>query len=93
PADGGAIDRIRERLCTDGSDDLIVEVTQALVEVAGDDADTFALHGDDSVQLAAAQTLSASLQAPVRFACFDRRLANAARVLGMKPAFEANAGV
>ncbi|MEA1053971.1 type II toxin-antitoxin system VapC family toxin, partial [Lamprobacter modestohalophilus] len=93
PADAAVIDSVRERLRSDWSDDLIVEVTQALVELAGDYADTFALRGYDSVQLAAAQTLSMSLQAPVRFACFDRRLENAARVLGMKPAFEANADV
>lgn len=92
PADAAVIDRIRERLRIDWSDYLIVEITQALVELAGDYADTFALRGYDSVQLAAAQTLSEALQTPVRFACFDRRLENAARVLGLKPAFERRAG-
>ncbi len=44
----------------------------------GEYADTFALRGYDSVQLAAARTLSDSAPGPVQFACFDRRLQNAA---------------
>ena len=83
PVDAEVIDAVRQRLRADWGDYVIVEVTQALVELAGDYADTFALRGYDSVQLAAAKTLSEATRAPVQFACFDRRLAKAARVLGL----------
>ena len=62
----------------------IVEATQALVELAGDYADTFALRGDDSVQLAAAQILKVVASEAFCFACFDTRLQKAASVLGMQ---------
>jgi predicted nucleic acid-binding protein len=82
--DAGAIDTVRCRLRNDWSDYAIIEVTQALVELAGDYADTFALRGYDSVQLAAARTLHEASREQVQFACFDRRLQNAARVLGLE---------
>jgi len=90
PADAEVIDAVRLRLRDDWGDYVVVEVTQALVELAGDYADTFALRGYDSVQLAAARTLSEATRAPVQFACFDRRLEKAARVLGLEPAFDAS---
>jgi uncharacterized protein len=62
---------------------IIVDVTQRLVEEAGAFAETFALRGYDSVQLAAAR--SASEDASVfEFATFDVHLSRAARVLGMR---------
>ena len=51
----------------------IFEVTQAVVELAGDCADTFALRGYDSVQLAAAQILKAGANEVFCFASFDTR--------------------
>ena len=60
---------------------VIVEVHQPLVEAAGRLADAFALRGYDSVQLAAAQQLQSSMEQPVTFACFDRRLNQAAHLL------------
>ena len=42
-----------------------------MVELAGDYADTFALRGYDSVQLAAAQVLKAGASGAFCFACFD----------------------
>ena len=45
-----------------------------MVELAGDYADTFALRGYDSVQLAAAQILKAGASEAFCFACFDTRL-------------------
>jgi uncharacterized protein len=83
PADSGAIDTARRRLRNDWSDYAIIEVTQALVERAGDYADTFALRGYDSIQLAAARTLYEAGREPIQFACFDRRLQIAASVLGL----------
>ncbi len=60
-----------------------MEVTQSLVELAGEFADTFALRSFGSVQLAAARTLQDSAGVEVQFACFDIRLGKAARILGM----------
>lgn len=65
---------------------LAVEVTQTLVELAGDYSDTFTLRAYDSVQLAAVQTVHLELPGEVRFACFDDRLSKAARVLGIPAA-------
>ena len=65
----------------------IVEVSQSLVERAGDYADTFALRAYDAVQLAAAQELAMPLRVPLVFACFDSRLNKAARALGMQVPF------
>jgi predicted nucleic acid-binding protein len=83
PADADKIDMARERLRADWCDYGIVEVTQSLVELAGDYADAFALRGYDSVQLAAARTLHDIRHESVQFACFDRRLRQAARMLGL----------
>ncbi len=84
PEDAPTIDHAKARLQAHWHSYLIVEVTQPLVELAGDYADTFALRGYDSVQLAAARTLGAPAGAEVNFACFDSRLNKAAKVLGLK---------
>ena len=55
-----------------------------MVELAGDDAEAFALRAYDSVQLAAVQTLHREVPGEVRFACFDARLSKAAQVLGIE---------
>lgn len=65
----------------------IVDVTQSVVERAGDYADAFALRGYDAVQLAAAQELAVPLMDAPTFACFDARLNKAARTLGMQVPF------
>jgi uncharacterized protein len=83
PADQEALDLARQALSKDWPAFLIMEVTQALVEQAGDFADTFGLRGYDSVQLAAAHLLQRQGQRPVTFACFDKRLSKAAKVLGL----------
>jgi hypothetical protein len=66
-----------------------MEVTQPLVERAARYADTFALRGYDSVQLAAAHETALLAESPVGFACFDERLNKAAGVLGMSVPFAA----
>lgn len=81
--DASAIAQARERFTADWPQYLTVEVNQALVELAGEYADAFALRAYDAVQLAAAQTLNQELPGEVRFACYDSRLAKAARVLGV----------
>ncbi len=83
PNDADAIEVVRKRLRTDWPRYVIVEGTQALVELAGEYADTFALRSYDSVQLAAARTLQEMAGEEIQFACFDTRLGKAARMLGM----------
>jgi len=83
PNDADAIEVVRKRLRADWPRYVVVEVTQALVELAGEYADTFALRGYDSVQLAAARTLQDMAGEEIQFACFDTRLGKAARMLGM----------
>lgn len=84
PVDATALDRARAQLRADWPGYRIVEVTQTLVELAGELADTFALRAYDSVQLAAAKTLQDASGTPITFACFDSRLQKAAKVLGMR---------
>ena len=60
-----------------------VEITQPLVERAGEFAHAFALRGYDSVQLAAVDLLHRAERQPVAFGCFDRRLARAPGILGI----------
>jgi predicted nucleic acid-binding protein len=63
---------------------VISEVTQPLVEKAGMYAEAFALRGYDSVQLAAAHNLHEQFSIPLTFACFDRRLSQAAALLQLE---------
>ena len=81
--DADTIEVVRKRLRTDWPRYVVVEVTQALVELASEYADTFALRGYDSVQLAAARTLQDMAGEEIQFACFDTRVGKAARMLGM----------
>jgi predicted nucleic acid-binding protein len=62
----------------------IADVTQPLVEKAGVYAEAFALRGYDCVQLAAAHNLHEQLALPLTFACFDRRLNQAAQLLQLE---------
>lgn len=84
PADAASIETVRTRLRADWPAYAVIEVTQPLVELAGDYADTFALRAYDSVQLASARTLQDGSSEVFQFACFDARLQKAARVLGMR---------
>lgn len=83
PEDAPAIEHAKSALAADWSHFVVLEITQSLVERAGEYADTFALRGYDSVQLAAAAEAASIAQTPVTFACFDARLNKAAKVLGM----------
>jgi hypothetical protein len=62
-------------------DFAIADVTQSLVEKAGVYAEAFAVRGCDSVQLAAAHNLHEQFEIPLTFACYDRRLNQAAQLL------------
>ena len=83
PRDAKAIEAVRARLHADWPRYAIVEITQPLVELAGEYADTFALRGYDSVQLAAARILQEAASEDLHFAGFDTRLQKSAKVLGM----------
>jgi predicted nucleic acid-binding protein len=83
PSDAQAMETVRKRLRADWPHNAEVELTQAIVEKAGEYADTFALRAYDSVQLAAARSLQEIAGEEVQFACFDTRLCKAARTLGM----------
>ena len=82
-SDAQTLETVRKRLRADWPHYAVVEVTQAIVELAGDYADIFALRAYDSVQLAAARSLQELAGEEVQFACFDTRLGKAARTLGM----------
>lgn len=81
--DAETIELAKAALASDWPDFVIVEVNQNLVELAGEYADTFALRGYDSVQLAAAHQVLRISGSPVLFASFDLRLNKAAKALGM----------
>ncbi|MDZ7662778.1 type II toxin-antitoxin system VapC family toxin [Thiohalophilus sp.] len=84
PGDAAALDRARHRLADEWGHYLVMEVTQAVVEKAGEYAEAFALRGYDAVQLASAHEAMTQTDLPVTFACFDRRLNQAAKLLAMK---------
>ena len=84
PEDRPVIEAAKAALTTDWPHYVVLEVSQSVVERAGDYADTFALRGYDSVQLAAAFEAGQIAETSIDFACFDVRLNKAARVLGMQ---------
>jgi predicted nucleic acid-binding protein len=84
PISGDDIEQARQRLIDRWDHFTIVEVSQPLVETAGRFADVFALRGYDSVQLAAAHELHVNSEQPVTFACYDRRLNQAAQLLQLE---------
>ncbi len=83
--DAAVIELAKGALAADWPHYVVMDVDQALVERAGEFADTFALRAYDSVQLAAASEAARITEAPICFACFDLRLNKAAKVLGMLP--------
>jgi len=85
PADEPALDEAREVLRSQWDDFLVIEVSQPVVELAGDYADLYALRAYDAVQLATASYLAAQSGQRVTFACFDKRLNKVATALGIAP--------
>jgi predicted nucleic acid-binding protein len=84
PVDGPSIGLAKQSLIADWDKYVLVEITQDLMGLAADLAETFALRGYDSVQLAAARMLQQSVGQAFQFASFDQRLSKAAGVLGME---------
>ena len=83
PQDASSIEQAKLALKADWPHFVALEIDQPLVERAGEYADTFALRGYDSIQLAAAFETGRISQLPIFFACFDTRLNKAAKLLGM----------
>jgi predicted nucleic acid-binding protein len=83
PHDADQISAARQALEQDWPHFFIVEASQAVVEHACDLAETFALRGYDSVQLAAACEILSFASEGVSFGCFDNRLNKAAALLGL----------
>ena len=83
PEDNSLIEQAKAALAYDWPHFVVLEIDQPLVELAGEYADTFALRGYDSIQLAAAFEVGRISQTPLFFACFDTRLNKAAKLLGM----------
>ena len=81
--DSSLIEQAKAALANDWPHFVVLEIDQPLVELAGEYADTFALRGYDSIQLAAAFEAGRISQTPIFFACFDTRLNKAAKLLGM----------
>lgn len=83
PEDEAVIEQAKVALAQDWPHFVVMDVNQALVELAGEYADAFALRGYDSIQLAAAFEAGRIALSPVCFACFDARLNKAAKMLGL----------
>ena len=83
PEDNSLIEQAKFALAHDWPHFVVLEIDQPLVELAGEYADTFALRGYDSIQLATAFEAGRISQTPIFFACFDTRLNKAAKLLGM----------
>jgi hypothetical protein len=84
PISSDAIDQARQLLIENWNQFIVVEVRQALVEAAGRFADAFARRAYDSVQLTAAHELHRSTGQPLTFACVDRRLNQAAKLMQLE---------
>jgi predicted nucleic acid-binding protein len=89
PADRPVLEAAKTALAADWPHLVVLEITQAVVERAGDYADVFALRAYDSVQLAAAVEAGHIADTRIDFACFDIRLNKAAAVLGLNVVTEA----
>lgn len=84
PEDEHALDQARNALASDWDDFFVVEVSQPVVEEAGEHAELYALRAYDAVQLATASYLAGQSGQSVQFGCFDRHLNKAATAQGMQ---------
>lgn len=62
---------------------LLIETTHAVIKIAGDLPDRYALRGFDAIHLASAIWLAERVNFPVHFAAYDKRLWDAAIQMGM----------
>ena len=87
PSDAAVITAAKQALQQDWPHYVVLEVSQPIVEQAGEFADAFSLRAYDAVQLASAAHIAKVAQTEVTFACFDVRLSKAARLLAMHAPF------
>lgn len=83
PDDQELLDQAKNAFAQDWPHFLVLEVNQQVLDLAGEYADAFALRAYDAVQLASAARLKDRVDS-LQFACFDRRLNQAAGVLGLE---------
>jgi predicted nucleic acid-binding protein len=83
PVDADLIEQAKAAFRADWPRFVVMEITQHLVERAGDYADAFALRAFDSLQLATATEAAEIIEPDLIFACFDHRLNKAAATLGL----------
>ncbi|MCP4452611.1 MAG: type II toxin-antitoxin system VapC family toxin, partial [Planctomycetes bacterium] len=74
------LNELKSRLEADWAHLVRVEPRHSVLQRAGDLAEGFALRGHDSVHLAAADHMRTESRIPMVFACFDRRLNQAAEI-------------
>lgn len=84
PQDRPVLMQAKASLAADWPRYVVIEVTQQIVERAGEYADLFALRAYDAIQLAAAAELLESPEPEVAFVCYDERLNRAARALRLQ---------
>ncbi|MCC5866798.1 MAG: type II toxin-antitoxin system VapC family toxin [Wenzhouxiangella sp.] len=84
PEDEDLLDQARETLASEWCNYFVVEVSQPVVELAGEHAELYALRAYDAVQLATASYLAGQSRKTVQFGCFDRRLNKAATAQAMQ---------
>ncbi len=75
---------LKKTFTEDWANYLRVQTEQPLLESAAELAEAFSLRACDSVHLAAARLLEQNSDQAVMFACFDKRLNLAAKMLGMQ---------
>lgn len=75
---------IRQNFDTDWESYFVIDISEALVKMAGQLAEKHALRGYDAIHLASAVTLRREGDQPVAFSCYDGRLSLAARREGLK---------
>lgn len=71
-------DRLKEFFDKDWRNYFVLNLTQAMVKLAGNLAEKHALRGFDSIHLASALILHREVSTPVVFSCFDNKLEKAA---------------
>jgi predicted nucleic acid-binding protein len=82
--DAPTFEALKQAFVEDWVDYLQVETDLSLLQSAAELAEVFSLRAYDSVHLAAARHLHQQAPLPLLFACFDKRLNLAAKVLGMQ---------
>ncbi|GMQ99353.1 MAG: type II toxin-antitoxin system VapC family toxin [Zetaproteobacteria bacterium] len=82
--DDSAWESLKCEFITDWENYVQIGTTKPLLVHAAELAEAFALRAYDSMHLAAAHMLHEQSKEPVIFACYDRRLNQAAEVLGMR---------